>query len=195
MLKMRKMALLTLALASLARPVGAADDLMSSQLIDQARHWQQKDRDDIAADLWRKVLRADPKHPEALVKLGVIEARAGNIEEAVALYNRARQLTTPPAGLSELSAALKAVKGPPKNLLPLPIRKEPSKPVEEVAKTNLDKRVETKSASPHAIKSNQKAKIQSAASRVEERSRRTEINGLELKLSTSIDLVHVKPRP
>lgn len=189
------MALLTLALAALAQPVWAADDLMSSQLIDQARHWQQKDRDDIATDLWRKVLLTDPKHPEALVKLGVIEARAGNVAEAAALYNRARQLTTPPAGLSELSAALKAVKGPSKNLPPLPIRKEPSKPVEEAATTNSGKHLEPKSASPPASKSNQKAQIQSAASRAEERSRSTEINGLELKLSTTIDLVHVKSRP
>ncbi|MDO8776391.1 MAG: tetratricopeptide repeat protein [Burkholderiaceae bacterium] len=189
------MAWLTLVLASLARPVGAADDLIASQLIDQARHWQEKDRDDIAADLWRKVLRADPEHPEALVKLGVIETRAGNVEEAEALYNRARQLTTPPAGLSEFFAALTAVKGPSKNLLPLPTRKEPSKPLGEAAKINPDKRVETRSASPHTIKSNQKAKIQLDASRAEERNRRTEINGLELKLSTSIDLGKVKPRP
>ncbi|MBX9834543.1 MAG: hypothetical protein K2X65_00010, partial [Burkholderiaceae bacterium] len=51
-----------------------AEDLMTSQLADQARQWQEKGRDDLAADLWRKILRADPKHAEARAKLLQIEA-------------------------------------------------------------------------------------------------------------------------
>jgi tetratricopeptide (TPR) repeat protein len=140
MLHMRKMACFTLALASLASPAWAADDLMSSQLVDEARQWQQKDRDDIAAGLWRKLLRANPKHPEALIKLGAIETRAGNIKEAEALLNRASQLAAAPAGLNELSAALAAIKGPPKNL-PAPPMPDAAKALEEMAITIRDKRV------------------------------------------------------
>ena len=66
-------------LAALIAPALASDDLETSQMVDQARHWQKKRRDDLAAELWRKVLRFDPKHPEALAKLGAIEARASNL--------------------------------------------------------------------------------------------------------------------
>ncbi|QDL53095.1 hypothetical protein [Rhodoferax aquaticus] len=50
-----------------------AEDLMSSQLADQARQWHEKGRDDLAADLWRKILRADPKHAEAKARLAEID--------------------------------------------------------------------------------------------------------------------------
>lgn len=66
-------------LAALIAPALASDDLETSQMVDQARHWQKKRRDDLAAELWRKVLRFNPKHPEALAKLGAIEARASNL--------------------------------------------------------------------------------------------------------------------
>jgi Tfp pilus assembly protein PilF len=48
-----------------------------------------------AAALYEAVLRADPTRPVALVNLGVIYARAGRIEEAAKLWQRA--LTTNPA--------------------------------------------------------------------------------------------------
>lgn len=103
---MGKIAVLAFLLVGVAHSAGSADDLIGSELVYQARQWQQKNRDDLAAELWRKLLRANPKHPEALVKLGVIEARAGNLREAQALYSRALQLDKPPVGLNQLSAAL-----------------------------------------------------------------------------------------
>ena len=108
MLNMGKMVsfMLALMLGVLPHASWSADDLMASQWVDQAREWQLKDRDDLAAELWRKLLRADPKHPEALVKLGVIEARAGNLREAQELYARAIRLPKPPAELRQLSAAI-----------------------------------------------------------------------------------------
>jgi len=75
----KKLTCLTLAWATLVVPALAADDLETSQMVDQARQWQQKRRDDLAAEIWHKVLRFDPKHPEALAKLDAIEARAGNL--------------------------------------------------------------------------------------------------------------------
>ncbi|MBZ4210644.1 MAG: hypothetical protein LAD29_05910 [Rhodoferax sp.] len=76
---MKNLGCLTLTLAALIAPALASDDLETSQMVDQARHWQKKRRDDLAAELWRKVLRFNPKHPEALAKLGAIEARASNL--------------------------------------------------------------------------------------------------------------------
>ena len=97
-----------LALAVWALPVQAAEDMLSQQLAEQARRWQQKDRDDLAANVWRKLLTADPNHGEALVNLGLIEARAGHVREAQALYNRAAKRTPPAAGLRDLARALQS---------------------------------------------------------------------------------------
>lgn len=200
MQNIEKMTWLALALALFALPVGAGDDLMTSQLVDQARHWQQKNRDDLAADLWRKLLSTDPKHPEALVKLGAIEARAGNVNEAEALYNRASQLAAHPTGLKELSVAIRAAKGPTKDLPPQPAKQEQPKPAQEMAKTNRDKSPETKIINPPVIKSQKTPPVKppitkSSAIGTDEGNIITETDDLKLKPSTSLDLVHVKPRP
>lgn len=103
-------------LLCLSQPACAADDLMASQMADEARQWQQKDRDDLAAPVWRKLLRAAPQHPEALVNLGLLEARAGNLAQASALLARARQLPRAPAGILKLDSAvdrLAKAKAPP----------------------------------------------------------------------------------
>ncbi|WP_158598102.1 tetratricopeptide repeat protein [Noviherbaspirillum saxi] len=147
---MKKMAWLVPVLLPFAQPAWPADDLISSQMADQARTWQQKDRDDLAAEIWRKLLRTDPRHPEALVRLGMIEARAGNTREAEALYNRARRLPTPPAGLQELAAALGRSKASsePKPAAVTP-KSEPlaSRPAEAINKTTTDKAGSEKAAS------------------------------------------------
>lgn len=159
---MRKTAWLALALASFTAPAWAADDLMSSQLVDEARQWQEKDRDDLAAAVWRKLLRAVPNHPAALVNLGLIEARAGNLKEARVFWSRASQLSTPPAGLDRLSAAVSTTKSAPETAPPSPleqsraldaltivVRDKPVKPVE--IKPSSEALLETYQ-SPEAIK-------------------------------------------
>lgn len=88
-------------------PTLAQANPATDRLIEQARAWEQKGRDDLAADAWRKLLRADPKHPQALLQLGLIEARGGQAKAAQAYYERAASLVPPPAGLSELASALK----------------------------------------------------------------------------------------
>lgn len=94
----------------------SADDLMSRQMVDQAREWSHKGRDDLAAPVWRRVLIVEPAHPEALVKLGLIEARAGNLQEAQLLHQRASRLNPAPKGLKALSQAL----SPAQEILPVP---------------------------------------------------------------------------
>lgn len=106
MRKMKRIAWILPLLLPLAQPAWSNDDLVSSQMADEARTWQQKDRADLAAGIWRKLLRANPRHPEALVNLGMIEARRGNRTEADALYKRARALPRAPAELQQLAAVL-----------------------------------------------------------------------------------------
>lgn len=200
MRNMEKMAWLALALALLALPAGAGDDLMSSQLVDQARHWQQKNRDDIAAELWSKLLRANPTHAEALVQLGAIEARAGHLNEAEALYSRASRLAPPPAGLKELSIAIRTAKGTTQDLPPAPVKPEPRKPAPETAKTGVEKRPETRIVNPPASKPQKTAPVKLPASKASAAGANegriiTETDDLRLKPSTSLDLLRVKPRP
>ncbi len=110
------LAALMLALATAAGQCHAADDLATRQLVDQARHWQQKRRDDLACEVWRRLLLLDPKHAESLVNLGLIEARTGHLAEADALLNRARALSPPPGGTSQLAAALSTARGEPSGI-------------------------------------------------------------------------------
>lgn len=209
------MVVLVLALCSLTQPASATDDLMASQLVDQAREWQQKDRDDLAADLWRKVLRANPKHPEALVKLGFIEIRAGNLREAEALYSLATRLPKPPTGLSQLSAALSTAKVKPGNAAtplpkpepepskPAPPRPDalkpaqsklvPAKPAEPAAKTTLDKRVAPKADAPPPIASEQKVRVPAVSAPPKtdvnaKPAQKTEPDSLNLKFSNSMGI-------
>lgn len=141
---LRKTAWLALTLASFVSQASVADDLVSSQLVDEAREWQQKDRDDRAASVWRKLLRAVPQHPEALINLGLIEVRAGNRKEAQALWTRANQLKVPPARLSELAAGLTATKSPPESTQP--IKPEQSQAMDALTIVIRDKPAENKFA-------------------------------------------------
>ena len=50
-------------------PVWASDDLLTAKLIDEAHHWQEKNRPDLAANAWRKLLLVVPDYAEALSAL------------------------------------------------------------------------------------------------------------------------------
>jgi len=137
---MKKTTLLVLILGTFMQLAWAAEDLITSQLVDQARQWQYKDRDDLAADIWRSVLRADPEHGEALVKLGLIEARNNNRDDAQRLLEHASRVRPRPAGLAALGAALAAdPAGNANTVLPTakpgPAKQRPSKPVK---RSNID---------------------------------------------------------
>ena len=131
---MKKWLGIFLAGALLAPIAWAADDLLSSQMVDEARAWTKKGRDDLAAEVWRKLLRTNSRHPEALVKLGLIEARVGNIKEAQALQLRAGQLAQPPQGLKELSTLVKATEYSAKGSVP-PVSPAPVRVTETAPKT------------------------------------------------------------
>ncbi len=110
----------------------AADDPTVQRLIDQARYWQQKKRDDLAADAWRKLLRVNPDHPLALVQLGTLEARAGHNKEAEELYQRLKTIQPAPPGLAELETALKVQSAAPEELKAARKQAQTGKPDEAV---------------------------------------------------------------
>lgn len=140
-----KIAPLILVFGSFIQTTWAAEDLMTSQLVDQARHWQQKNRDDISAEIWRSLLRADPEHGEALVKLGLIEARAGNRRDAQLLFERAKRVRPEPRGLHELTAMLEAEPIARANPIQPPLKQISSK-TEKRAKTGNSKNPPTTKA-------------------------------------------------
>ncbi len=110
---MKKLACLILALGIGVPCACLADDAATRQLVEQARYWQQNGRQDLAVGAWQKLLRADENHPEGLIRLGLLEARAGHLAQAQELYQRATQLPSAPAGLAELETVLKAGKTAP----------------------------------------------------------------------------------
>jgi tetratricopeptide (TPR) repeat protein len=191
---------LTLAFASLVQLTAAGDDLQSVQMVDQARQWQRKNRDDLAADVWRRLLLIDPKHAEAIVKLGSIEAHAGNLAEAEALYDRAAQLAPRPPGLKELSAALDAAKpAAPNKLSTQSTLQEPRKPAAIVTKVRPVEPVAsvpvTPAAAPPRPKVSARALIPAArpASSSKGGTSPTSPDNSQLILSNSLDLGAVKP--
>lgn len=128
--KTKTCAWLLCALLSASVPGWAADDLLTIQLIEEARQWQDKERDDLAAELWRKLLRTNPKHQEALVKLAGIEARAGNLKESEALLSRVGAVPKPVAPVKALSAKAPPDKPPTTTLgeLDVMVREKPVAP-------------------------------------------------------------------
>ncbi len=80
------------------------DDLMTSQIVEEARTWQSKGRDDLAADAWHRLLVTNPQHGEALVSLGLILAKSGELSQAKALYARASRTTVSSSSISKLAA-------------------------------------------------------------------------------------------
>ena len=69
----------------------AASSAAVRALIDQARHWQQRQRADLAAQAWQKLLGIDPRHPDALQGMASLSLDAGKFEEAASYVNRLRQ--------------------------------------------------------------------------------------------------------
>lgn len=101
-------------------PGWAADDLVTSQQVEEARMWQSKGRADLAANAWRRILLTNPQHSEALTSLGIIEAKAGHVETALALYQRAKRLPQRTAGLGRLAALMETNPVAPHGEPPLP---------------------------------------------------------------------------
>lgn len=112
----------------------AAGDLVGRQLRDEARMWESKDRDDLAAEAWSRLLLGDPQHGEAMVSMGMINFRSGDIAGARQWYARASRLRTAPLELGKLAGALASAQPDDVQPAPAPVVASPvvaSKPVRE----------------------------------------------------------------
>ncbi|MFZ6723762.1 tetratricopeptide repeat protein, partial [Undibacterium sp. Ji49W] len=83
---------------------------MTQQLKEQAQFWQQRGRDDNAADTWRKLLKVDPSNVDALMALISLEARAGNPEQAKTYFAKLRGTQATSAQLRSAEQAMRGGK-------------------------------------------------------------------------------------
>lgn len=75
----------------------------AQQLIEQARHWQQRGRGDLAGQTWQKLLGVDPRQPDALFGLATQSVEAGRYDEASTYLQRLRQVRPDYPGLGALT--------------------------------------------------------------------------------------------
>ncbi|MFZ6875432.1 cellulose synthase subunit BcsC-related outer membrane protein [Undibacterium sp. Di27W] len=80
---------------------------MTQQLKEQAQFWQQRGRDDNAADIWRKLLKVDVNNVDALMALSILEAKAGNPEQAKTYFARLRGTQATSAQIRSVEQALR----------------------------------------------------------------------------------------
>ncbi len=158
----------------------SADDLVTSQMVDEARLWQSKGRDDLASNVWRRILVTNPQHPEALINLGTIEVRAGRISEAQVLYQRAKRSSKTTPNLARLAELLDAA-APPVPPPSVDTRQSPSKfilppvsPVDSVSAVKVERDLAATTASqPKAAKITSKNEAASRNTRSDKKTDKT----------------------
>jgi len=77
-------------------------------LLQQARHWQEQNRPDLALSAYRRILMTDPGNAAALRGAAEAEATLGNRAEAEALFARLRAIDPSAAGAAAVQEALRA---------------------------------------------------------------------------------------
>jgi hypothetical protein len=99
---------LTLALTPLAVSAQIqADGESVTQLLDSARLWEIKQRDDLARLALEKLLRAAPDNREAIARLAALDARAGQAGPAMAALARLQAANPNDAAVRELQTQLR----------------------------------------------------------------------------------------
>ena len=99
------------ATAPAAASTPAPDNTRAStvqQLVEQARHWQQRGRADLAGQTWQKLLGVDPRQPDALHGLATQRVEAGRFDEAGAYLARLRQVNPSHPGLAALATQIQS---------------------------------------------------------------------------------------
>ena len=96
-----------LALAALLPGGFAQAQTAIDQLLENARYWESRGREDKAIEAWSKLLLARPDDAAALVTLGLHHARAGRRTEAAALLERLRAAHPGHAGIGQIEQALR----------------------------------------------------------------------------------------
>lgn len=83
-----------------------ANSPLTQKLVEQAHFWEQRGRDDNAADAWRKVLKVDANNIEALVALGIFDAHSGNADLAKNHLDKLKEIK---AGSAQIRLVEKAI--------------------------------------------------------------------------------------
>jgi tetratricopeptide (TPR) repeat protein len=99
-------ALATLACSLLAGTALAQLNPAQRALEEQGRYWEDRHQPDRAAIAWQKLLESDADNAEALLHLGIIEARAGHLDKA---HGYAAKLKTAHPGGPELAVLDRAM--------------------------------------------------------------------------------------
>jgi len=94
-------------MAAVCVDVSYADSIVISQLLNQAHYWQQRGRDDLAAQSWKKLLTSDPANTEALAGLAIVEAQAGHADNAHILLDKLRRADPVNPKIPAVEAAIK----------------------------------------------------------------------------------------
>ena len=74
-----------------SRPMPSVEPAHAA-LLGQARLWQSRNRDDLAAEALNRLLSMSPDHPDALAQLGFLQMRANRKDEAQQTLDRLRRV-------------------------------------------------------------------------------------------------------
>ena len=82
MLKAKRTVLSVLTIAALLPSPALPQDAVTNALTEQGKFWQSRGDYDKSADAWTKLLRLEPKNPEALLGMGLAEVNKGRVDSA-----------------------------------------------------------------------------------------------------------------
>src|SRR5476649_2170878 len=94
------------AVAGAVAGAGASANSPLAVLIDQGRYWQAHRRGDLAEQAWLKVLRIDPKQPDALYGMGIILSDRKDGSGAQQYLQRLREAAPQYPNIDELGRRL-----------------------------------------------------------------------------------------
>nr|WP_255569285.1 cellulose biosynthesis protein BcsC [Neoroseomonas alba] len=105
---MRSALLGAVAVASLSGPALAQSNAAVTVLLQQARHWQEQNRPDLALNAFDRVLAVDPRNADALAGAAASQAAMGNRQAAEALLARLREVAPSAVAVAGARDALRA---------------------------------------------------------------------------------------
>jgi len=93
--------------ALLLVPAAAPAQSALDRLLENARYWEARGREDKAVEAWEKVLLSQPDNADALLTLGLHHARKGETRKANEYLGRLRKAAPNHPGIAQLQQALR----------------------------------------------------------------------------------------
>jgi predicted Zn-dependent protease len=87
-------------------PRATSSNALIESLLDKARYWKARNRMDLAASTWERVLRSDPNQTEALAGLGSYQASIGRADLANEYLGRLKRVNPRHPAVGELERTL-----------------------------------------------------------------------------------------